>query len=41
MYLKQYPSGPRVLEGWRYEIWPVPLTLALASNTAYIATAHT
>jgi len=25
---------------WGYEIWPLPLTLVLASNTAYCATAH-
>ena len=28
-------------EGWGCENGPLPLTLALASNTAYCATAHT
>ena len=29
------------MEGWGCENGPLPLTLALASNTAYSATAHT
>ena len=33
--------GPRVWEGEGFEISPIPLTLPLASNTAYCATAHT
>ena len=28
-------------EGVECEIWPLPFTLALASNTAYCATSHT
>ena len=30
-----------ILGGWGCEIWPLPLTLALATNTVYCATTHT
>ena len=41
IYLKPHPSWSKVWEGEGFEISPIPLTLPLASNTAYCATAHT
>jgi len=41
IYLTWHRNWLRVTEGWGCENGPFPLTLALASNTAYSATAHT
>ena len=41
IYLSDIEIGPGVWEGRGCEIWPLPLTFALASNTAYCAAAHT
>jgi len=41
IYLKRHPNWSKVWEGEGCEISPIPLTLPLASNTAYCATAHT
>ena len=40
IYLAWHRNWLRGLDGWGCENWPLPLTLALASNTAYCATAH-
>ena len=37
IYLNRYPNSLKGLGGWVCEIWPLPLTLSLASNTAYYA----
>jgi len=40
IYLKWYPNCFTFLEGWRCKFWPVPMTLALASNVAYCTTVN-
>ena len=41
IYLKRHPNWCKGLGAVGCEISPIPLTLPLASNTAYCATAHT
>jgi len=41
IYLKPHPNWSKGLGGEGFEVSPIPLTLPLASNTAYCATAHT
>ena len=41
VYLKRHPNWSKCWGGEGFEISPIPLTLPLASNTAYCATAHT
>jgi len=40
MYMKQYPNWFRGSGGVSCQFWFLPLTLVLASNNAYCATAH-